>query len=647
MDAQNVADRAEVLSSLIEEGSLERLPIQLSERIQKNPIFELLSTLGTQNHQALGVQEELVRKARVVLESFYLAPPSPAQTALSGVFSATPLFADPNVDYHTDGLRMDQMLESFMILDVEKTTAETTMANEAKFKAGISYMVNPPPEPTPQNPKFPVMTDFANQDSMTERQWLELYSKSAITRVLCRQPEDEDDFQSDWYHVFTLCSQSKVTPILVFKHEIEFSIWKEKMNHFHGRPQGADFICLVAPLASEEALYQWSRVASMIQTGLWRATTDQLALLIKELVHLSEISNSKYFTVMNVTDTDSAASLIPCDLTLTSLAHGPWSHHIQARRLVPTSPSEMLLEFQNAPVKHPYSLQFEDPFNLPEPLRRQSRDPVEVQMAMATLQESDQTAANHLQTLFQRAFQDESYSADERWDCFYDHILFMQHRNPTHNSPPPEFSRCPIPVFFKGGRVLKNIFTRKPSFSQSMMFSYEDRSVISPNSPLPLLCARVLEMQRSLKRSGQIPVTLSPSLKVIMGMNSALHTSVLRVDWKKWEQADADRARSMRVCSSYRSLSELLPWEFQTSLDAIQLAPERDFQGLWRTVPSEEIELIFTLLSPPAISCRYTEKWAEAAARSYQLNLTSIKYMDPIEEDWEFLGDLLNLINLK
>lgn len=646
LDASNVSNRADWLSTLIEDHRGTRLPEQVFRRIHNHPVYEILNSVDLHHLNPDRVERSFLT-SRLVLEACLLSAPTPAQTCWAGSTISTPIFADPHVEEPSD-LRLEHISESFMVIDVVRTSAETVMSNAATFIAGVSFFGNPPTELNEEDPKFPKPPTNPYQDTPSDRVWWEYVQQSAITRALSRQHVNKDDFRADWDHIFTLCSQSGVTPILVFGSEVDFSIFKEKYNHFMHRTVRAHFICIVAPLASERSLQKLTEVLRLAQSGSWLTSSDGQTRLIEKLVELSDVSSTRFFTVYNITREDVAMSLVPADLSLRALSQGPWLPFFRARRFDSMTPFEMLEAFSTTEPKVPFSLQLADPDDLPDDLRNQIRDSVAVELALNELMRSDPPAASHLQRLFQRLFEDDSFTAFERWDAFYDHLDFMLTPAPTHRSPPPKIARLPLPTFFKDGSVVNDdIFTFCPSFSQSMMYATDPMSLTREQSCFPLLISRVLHLQRSLRMTGQLPVTLTPSLRVMVGLDSDIHSSSVNIDWQRWFKADVDRARVMEAYSSYESMSALLPVEDRTVLDAIYSAPQRDRQGKWQTQPSLMIEMIQAKVSPPATICIFQPKWLNASARSFPLNMASIRFREYRLDDWEFLahfpGDLLDL----
>ena len=234
LDAQNVADRSAYLSSFIEDRDVQRLPFPLADRIDNHPIFEILSERD-------GVvpaeqrEEQLMMKRRIVLEACLLTAPTPAQMAWAGTSISTPLFSDTQTQYRTTELKMQDLTESLLVADVVRTTSETIMADQAQFLAGISYFCNPPSEINPESPKFPQVPDAYSQDDPTDQSWWSYAQESEITKTMSRQTVDLDEFQADWEQISGLCFQSRVTLVLFFPDELDFSIFKEKMEHFKNR----------------------------------------------------------------------------------------------------------------------------------------------------------------------------------------------------------------------------------------------------------------------------------------------------------------------------------------------------------------------------------------------------------------------------
>ena len=390
-------------------------------------------------------------------------------------------------------------------------------------------------------------------------------------------------------------------------------------------------------MVTEDSLIRWTEVLNAAVSGQWSQSLDDMAEFIDSLVQLFEVTGSRFFTVYNITAEDVAVSMVPADLTLQSLCRGPWLKLFQARRFQAMSPCEMLAAFQDTPAKHPYVLQFRDPENLPDALRQQSRDEDQVRMALARLRAHDPPAASHLIQVFERAFdEDGTFYRDDRWDSFYDQVAFMRDRHPTHRSPPPKISRLPLPTFIQRGQILNEVLTTTPSFTQAMMFSPESLSVIQQQFALPLLCARVAHMQRTLQQTGQLTLTLNPSLRMMAGLHPRFHGSHVAVDWKKWLSTDIQRSNAMNVYSTYTSLAYMLPWEDHSNLDLIHLAAERDHQGVWQPKPSPLIAMVQMVVSPPATPCVFQPRWVQASERSFSLNMVSIKQKPIRSDDWEF-----------
>ena len=115
---------------------------------------------------------------------------------------------------------------------------------------------------------------------------------------------------------------------------------------------------------------------------------------------------------------------------------------------------------------------------------------------------------------------------------------------------------------------------------------------------LPTLLARVLKLQSNLRADGQIPVSLTPSLELEIGLNPPDTTSIIDYDWKAWAKQERLKIYLFPIWRDFESASRFLPMTMKFQLAALLGSFQLHFQGTWPAQTPEALLMLQMVWSP-------------------------------------------------
>lgn len=640
LDSANAALRSEWLSQLLASEDFSRLPDELVYRIKRHPFFSILSKEATflQGENEFNFHHLAANKAQLILESTMLAPPTPREMSTAGYGATTPLFAQPSIEYDTSNCSLTQLRESFILIEMEKITPDVIMADQAVFQAHLVATFNVPEKAT-INEDFPKTPRWGNQDDPSEQNFSSFMDESLLTQLLDHIPEDLEGFIETWWKINSLCSTYRVLPIIFFRCEKDFLVFQSKMDFFQERPEQVNMVCVVPPTCNSRAIQHWGLLQNDVarMKHSWVDNLHRRKKLFKGLVQVNSDSRARFFSVTNITTESVAVSLLPTEFSLQAWCRGPWLQYFMARRMEIDSPTDALLRAVIKPGCHPYRVQRDNnPCVSPEPLRTRSQDFTAVRGALDVIRQEDPLAGDFLIQILNVIFPegDEERRQDRQlWHTFHEYHDKIRFSDLRHASQPPDISTRPIPLVFSAGLQRNVVYTRKPSFVQSLM---SDLWPIKSNdfSTFSVLLARILELQRSFRFTGQIPVTASPDLRFMMGLNPECLQARISMDWIKWHERETLRAETLDVFGSFDSLTSYMDWHDMVEINLINSSPERDTRGKFLHMPIYSVNMCVHLMSPLAAPCLYMEAWRCTASSQYSVSQGSVTYQSVLPQDW-------------
>ena len=640
LDSANAALRSEWLSQLLATEDFSRLPEELVYRIKRHPFFSVLSKEATflQGDDEFNFNHLAANKAQLILESTMLAPPTPREMGTAGYGATTPLFAQPTIEYDTTNCSLTQLRESCIIIEMEKTTPDVIMADQAVFQAHLVATFNIP-EKAMENEDFPKPPRWGNQDDSSDQNFSNFMDDSLLTQLLDHIPEDLEGFVETWWKINSLCSTYRTLPIVFFRCEKDFLVFQSKMDFFQERPEQVNMVCVVPSTCNSRAIQHWGLLQNDVarMRHSWVDNLQRRKKLFKGLVQVTSDSRARFFSVTNITTESVAVSLMPTDFSLEAWCKGPWLQFFLARRMEIDSPTDALLKAVIKPGCHPYRVQRDNnPCVSPEALRTRSRDFMAVRDALNVIREEDPLAGDFLIQILNVIFPegDEERRQDRQlWHTFHEYHDKIRFSDLRHASQPPDISTRPIPLSFSAGLQRNVVYTEKPSFVQSLIStSWPIRG--NDFSTFSVLLARILELQRSFRFTGQIPVTASPDLRFMMGLNPECLQARIAIDWEKWHERETFRAETLDVFGSFDSLTSYLDWHDMVELNLINSSPERDTRGRFLHMPIYSVNMCIHLMSPLAAPCLYMEAWRCTASSQYSVSQGSVTYQSVLPQDW-------------
>lgn len=369
----------------------------------------------------------------------------------------------------------------------------------------------------------------------------------------------------------------------------------------------------------------------------WAEERDWRRRLFKAFVQVMDTSRTKFFSITNITTESITASLLPTDFNLQAWCRGPWLQFFTSRKMEIDSPTDALLESYMKPAMKPYRLQrSNNPFFTPDAIKEKSMDYEEVRHAVGIINEDDPMVADLLWDILDALFPrgDPDRRVDQQlWNTFYEYHEKLLFSNPRHDSPPPDIVTKPIISVFSNGSQQNQVLTTKPSFAQALM---------SPSWPIKgqdfstfaVLVARISELQRQLRLTGQIPVTCTPDLRIISGFNPSNIRSRIMVDWHKWSERETVRAETLDIFGSFESCANLVSWHDKIELTMIYLSPDREAKGRFRAQQVHALTLATHLASPLAAPCLFMQEWCRTTSSPYSTSQGTITYRSILPRDW-------------
>ena len=365
---------------------------------------------------------------------------------------------------------------------------------------------------------------------------------------------------------------------------------------------------MVAGSWSDQAISKWARWVHTKAAFDIRRRADHFDHLKEIISEGFSSAQSRYVTIVNVHRSTMTVSALPADFSLDALTFGPWASAFEARRLWAPSSADMLLTFDGTAPKVYPSVFFNTP-NVPQPLLDQVQDPDIVETAIESLFNQDTFAAQFLQYVWAQVNREFGRGSNQAFSCFYTEIRMMLSPTDEHGSAPmPLSSNKPLPVFFNQNRRINDVTTDSPTFVQA--FAWNNGSPIATGTSfLPMLIMRVLSLQSSLVSEGQIPVCLSPSLELEIGLNPPTSESLIDIDWKAWAKQERLKLKLFPIWKNFDEATKFLPMAMRIQMASYLMSFELDFQSKWPAQLPEAWEMLQTAWSPPAAIERWTKRW--------------------------------------
>ena len=229
MDAKNADMRSKLLAEIVLAKDFKNLPKSLRKRIQVNPVFQLLSKRGPDqagSNEFDDSERFLEAKARLVAEAFYLRPPMDQETALPAFGSSKMLYAMPTVAKELLDPSFIATKGSAVIIEVNRASSQLTFVDNAQFLSNLIFAFNLPQNRNPESPDLPVPLDRTDQDDLSSADWNSWAERSELTSLLNRAELDQADAKQKWFEIFKLLRSYRVTPILVFKNPLDFTMFR-------------------------------------------------------------------------------------------------------------------------------------------------------------------------------------------------------------------------------------------------------------------------------------------------------------------------------------------------------------------------------------------------------------------------------------
>ena len=602
LDARNADTRSKLIAEILISKNFRNLPRSFKNRIQRNPAFTLLSK---QDMAQAGENEfdfsdrEIEQKARLIAEAFYLRPPVDQETAMPAFGSSRTLFALPTIAPSNLESPFIAVKPSVVVIDVTRANCLITLESQTQFFSKLTFAFNLPRNRDAAQPDLPTPPQHQDQDELSPASWETWANSSELTSLLSRLELDKDDCKAKWFEIFRLLRSYKITPILMFSAATDFTMFRLALDldFLSNGEKDIAFAAVVAGSWSERAISKWCRWAN-----------DKTAFDLSQPLHfeqLKEITSeafgagqSRYVSVVNVERSMMTVSNLPADFSLDTLVFGPWQREIIARRIWAPSPADMILTFDGSRPRT-YPTVFFTTQNLHQTFLDQPEDPRAIEAALQDLANHDQSAAQFLEYVWSEAQLDYGANSPGAFRIFYNEVRLMLSDDFSHDSAPvPLSSGCPIPVFFRKGERLNNVLTGSPNFTQA--FAWKPNTPISAtNSSLPTLILRVLSLQSSLRSEGQIPVSITPSLELEIGLNPPTTLSVIDYDWKKWAEQERTKIRTFPIWKDFQNASKFLPLgkriQLASHLGSLQLG----FMGLHPAKRPDAYVMLETVWSPP------------------------------------------------
>ena len=613
LDAANADLRSKLSAEIKSESNFRNLPTSFKKRVQENPAFCLLSKQGSAEAGELEfdqTENTLEIKAQLVADSFYLRPPKDFETAMPAFGSSTTLFAMPKVAQTALDASFIATKGTMMVIEVDRSSSFISLEAQATFSSKLIFGFNIPENRDPTHPDLPTPPDRRDQDDFSPLEWDNWSDSFTLTALLARQELDRDDCKDKWFSILRLLKSYRITPIFVFKSSLDFTMFRLSLNIDHwGTPENdLSFAAIVAGNWSESAISRWSQWLNNKSAFDYQRSKPQFSQLRDIISEAFSGGQSRYVTVVNVERTIMTVSALPADFSLETLVFGPWAKEIQARRIWAPSPSDMMVAFNGTTPKI-YPTVFFSGQHIPQILLDQIWDKDQIEAALRSLQPTDPNAAEFLAYVWTEASNHFGRGTDETFRVFYNEVRVMLSPVPVHNSEPvPLSSNRPIPIFFKQGQRLNNVTTDSPTFVQA--FAWKMNSPIATvQSFLPTMLARILSLQTSLKTDGQIPVSVSPSLHLEIGLNPPEVDSNLDMDWKMWARQERLKLKMLPVWKDFESASKFLPLPMKIQLASHLVSFQLGFQGLWPAQTPEAVKMLELIWSPQAAVQSWTRKW--------------------------------------
>ena len=587
LDAKNADMRSKLLAEIVLSKNFRNLPKSMKKRLVQHPAFVLLSKRSAANageNEFDFSDKEIEQKARLVAEAFFLRPPADQETAMPAFGSSRTLYAMPTIPSASLDASFIAMKGTTVVIEVSRANCLISLETQTQFFSNLVFAFNLPENRDPANPDLPSPPPKRDQDSFTTAEWEVWANRSELTSLLARLELDKDDCKAKWFEIFRLLRSYRITPILMFASPMDFTMFRLALDlDFLSTDQkDITFAAVIAGSWSDTAISRmctWVNQKSAFDIVGRRDHFEQLREIVSQAVSAGQ---SRYVSVVNVERSMMTVSNLPADFNLNSLVYGPWNNNFRARRLWAPSTADMVTVFNgNRPRVYPtvffatqniHQVFFDRPDNA--------------------------QAAEFLNFVWSELTLEFGRQSPETFRLFYHEVELMFLDPGVHESAPTPLSvERPIPIFFNNNRRINEVLTDSPTFVQSLAWEM-NIPVSTGKSFLPTLLARVLTLQKELRSEGQIPVSVTPSLELEIGLNPPQTTSIIEYDWRKWAKQERLKLQLFPIWKDFENASKFLPLNHRIRLASHMASFQLGTQGLWPARTPEAMIMLESVWSP-------------------------------------------------